>query len=72
VILFSGAISEIPANICAQLAEGGRLVAVVVGEDRVGRATLVTRVGGGVSHRVLFEAGTPLLPGFQRNPGFVF
>ena len=72
VILFGGAIAEIPAEVAAQLAEGGRMLAVLRPGAAVGRATLVTRTGGLLSHRVIFDAATPLLPGFDPEPVFVF
>jgi len=72
VILFGGAVAEIPAEIAAQLAEGGRMLAVLRPEAAVGRATLVTRTGGLLAHRVMFDATTPLLPGFYPKPAFVF
>jgi protein-L-isoaspartate(D-aspartate) O-methyltransferase len=72
VILFAGAVSEIPGEISAQLGEGGRLAVVVQPHDRVGRATLVTRTGGVLARRVIFDAATPLLPGFAAKPEFVF
>jgi protein-L-isoaspartate(D-aspartate) O-methyltransferase len=72
VIMFGGAVAEIPADISAQLTEGGRLVAVVKPDDGPGRATLVTRTGGVLASRVMFDAATPLLPGFARKPEFVF
>lgn len=72
VILLQGAVSEVPSALKAQMAEGGRLVAVVVDEAGIGRATLVERAGDFFSARTMFDAATPLLPGFQREPGFVF
>jgi protein-L-isoaspartate(D-aspartate) O-methyltransferase len=72
VIFFAGAIAEIPAEVSSQLAEGGRMTAVVKADDGPGRATLVTRTGGILAHRVMFDAATPLLPGFSRKPAFVF
>jgi len=72
VILFGGAVAEIPAEISAQLAEGGRMVAVVKSDNGPGRATLVTRTGGILASRVMFDAATPLLPGYARKPAFVF
>ena len=71
VILFDGAVPEIPETIASQLAEGGRLVAVVAG-SRIGKATLVTRRRGVLTSREVFDAGTPILPGFQRKSAFVF
>lgn len=72
VIVISGAVSEIPVTLQDQLVEGGRLVAVVIGTDGVGRATLVQRVAGTVHARLLFDANTPLLPGFERSAAFAF
>ena len=46
VIMFGGAVAELPDEIVAQLAEGGRLVAVVRAAGGVGRATLTTQTGG--------------------------
>ena len=72
VILLEGAVDEIPASLSDQLAEGGRLVAVVRGERGLGRGMLFLREGGLFSGRAVFDAATPLLPGFAREPGFVF
>ena len=72
VILFGGAVAEVPNEIVAQLSEGGRLVAVVKAAGGIGRATLTIRTGGLIARRVMFDAATPLLPGFQPKPAFVF
>lgn len=72
VILFAGAVAEVPAEISAQLAEGGRMVGVVKPDNGPGRATLITRTGGALATRVMFDAATPLLPGSARKPAFVF
>ncbi len=72
VILFCGAVAEVPSEIASQLAEGGRLLAVTKTANAVGRATLATRIGGVLARRALFDAATPLLPGFLPKPGFVF
>jgi protein-L-isoaspartate(D-aspartate) O-methyltransferase len=72
VVLFAGAVERLPPGITDQLAEGGRLVAVIAPPGEPGRATLVTRIGGALSRRVVFDAGTPVLPGLQLEPGFAF
>ncbi len=72
VILLAGAVAEAPRAVFDQLAEGGRLVTVVKDGPGLGRACLFRRAGAVVSHRILFDAGTPLLPEFARQPGFVF
>lgn len=71
LVLFGGAVAEPPEEITAQLADGGRLAAVVR-NSIVGRATLLVRTGGVTSRRVLFDAGTPVLSGFAAKPAFVF
>ena len=72
VIFFGGAVAEIPSEISTQLAEGGRMVAIVKPDPGLGRATLVTRTGGILASRVMFDAATPLLPGFAKKPAFAF
>jgi protein-L-isoaspartate(D-aspartate) O-methyltransferase len=72
VILFGGAAAAIPDEISAQLAEGGRMGVVLREPGSVGRATLITRTGAVLARRVIFDAATPLLPGFEAEPGFVF
>lgn len=72
VILFSGAAERVPAGLLEQLGEGGRLVAVITPPGEPGRATLVERIGGALSRRIIFDAGTPVLPGLQLEPGFAF
>ena len=73
VVLFAGAVVDVPSEIIGQLAQDGRLVAVVKAEDGgIGRATLMARIGGVVARRVIFDAATPLLPGFAPKPVFVF
>lgn len=72
VIFFAGAVAEIPSEITNQLTEGGRLVVVTRPDSGPGRATLITRTGGILAARVMFDAATPLLPGFANQPAFVF
>jgi protein-L-isoaspartate(D-aspartate) O-methyltransferase len=72
VVIIDGAVAEVPEALLGQLAEGGRLVGVVAPDGRLGRAMLYERRGGAVAGRVLFEAGTPLLPGFSPAARFVF
>ena len=72
VILFGGAVAEVPSEIASQLAEEGRLLAIVKPGNGVGRATLTIRTGGVLARRVIFDAATPLLPGFLPKPAFVF
>lgn len=76
VILIGGAVAEVPGAIIDQLAEGGRLLAVVGGDRGIGggmgKATVWRRIGGLVSGREIFDAAVPPLPGFEKAAGFVF
>ncbi|MCH7930992.1 MAG: protein-L-isoaspartate O-methyltransferase [Proteobacteria bacterium] len=72
VIVLGGAVDEVPPAITDQLAEGGRLVAVVTGGGRVGKGTLTLRARGRLSSRVVFDAAVAPLPGFSIDRGFVF
>ncbi len=73
VILLDGAAVEIPRAVTDQLAEGGRLVAVLRARGaRVGQATVITRQGATLGRRAVFDSGTPYLPGFSPAPSFMF
>jgi protein-L-isoaspartate(D-aspartate) O-methyltransferase len=72
VILINGAVAAIPPAIAGQLTNGGRLVAVIQGNSGMGQAVVMTRVDDAFGHRVVFDAATPVLPGFAAQPGFVF
>ncbi len=70
-ILIDGSVEFVPDSITAQLADGGRLVAVV-GTGRAAKALVYVKSGTVVSARPLFDAAIPTLPGFARPPQFVF
>ncbi|MBM3486258.1 MAG: protein-L-isoaspartate O-methyltransferase [Alphaproteobacteria bacterium] len=72
VILVQGSVPAVPAALLDQLAEGGRLAAVVREEAGPGRATLMIKIGGVVSRRVVFDANTRPLPGIVREERFAF
>lgn len=71
VIFLNGAVDEIPAALFDQLADGGRLVAVV-GAGNAARATLYLKEDGLVSGRAVFNASIKPLSAFDRAPAFVF
>ena len=71
-IVFAGAIVRVADGIASQLAEGGRMVAVVQQENGLGQGMVMTRAGGVLSRRASFDAAVPLLPGFHAEPSFVF
>jgi protein-L-isoaspartate(D-aspartate) O-methyltransferase len=72
-ILFNGAVSEIPQCILSQLADGGKLAAVMRDFGPVGKAVLFTRGSKEtISCRELFNASVPFIPGFEPRPVFTF
>ncbi|MGF1625798.1 MAG: protein-L-isoaspartate O-methyltransferase, partial [Alphaproteobacteria bacterium] len=72
VILISGAVPAIPPAIIDQLAEGGRLVAVVRPNAGPGRLVLLLKSGGAISRTDFHDAAIPILEAFRPAPGFVF
>lgn len=72
VIVLGGAVETVPQQLFDQLAEGGRLVAVVAERGPVGAAHIYRKVAGAISGRPLFDAGCRLLPGFAKPQKFVF
>ena len=72
VVLFAGAVAAVPSEISQQLAENGRMAVVLRPQVGIGRAVLITRTGEMLAQRVMFDAATPLLPGFVAKPAFVF
>ena len=71
VILIGGAVAEVPGSLKLQLADGGRLVAIVR-DGAMGRGMVYERVGGTFGAREDFGAATPILTGFEKLPKFVF
>jgi protein-L-isoaspartate(D-aspartate) O-methyltransferase len=71
VIFVNGAIETRPDALLGQLAEGGRLVAVVK-TGASGHATVFIKDQGQIGTRTGFDADAPILPGFREKVGFVF
>jgi protein-L-isoaspartate(D-aspartate) O-methyltransferase len=72
VILFGGAVAELPDEVMGQLTDGGRLVAVLKPEGAgIGRAVLATRTDSVIARRTIFDAAISLLPGLEPKPAFV-
>lgn len=69
VIVIEGAIETLPDAISAQLKEGGRIAAIFM-EGALGEARIGHMQQGQISWRMAFNAGAPVLPGFQREAVF--
>ncbi len=70
-ILLEGATEIVPEALLRQLRHGGRL-ACVMGAGPGGKAMLYRAIDGEFSGRAAFEASAALLPGFAKQPSFVF
>jgi protein-L-isoaspartate(D-aspartate) O-methyltransferase len=71
VILVNGGVEEMPRALMEQLREGGRMVFVHM-DDEFGRCEVLTRVDDHFARRRAFDAGAPVLPGFDRQAAFEF
>lgn len=69
VILVQGAIEALPEAIEAQLEEGGR-IACLWQEGALGVVRIGYKLDGRVNWRFSFNAGAPVLPGFERHQEF--
>ena len=72
VILLEGRVEEVPQALLDQLADDGRLVAVV-GEADMAQACVYSRSGAAIAVRQVFDASVTALPGLKKKkPAFVF
>jgi len=71
VIVIGGSVEEVPPALLAQLAEGGRLVAVE-GHGNAGRARIYLKRDEVVTGRSAFNAAIKPLPGFEAARAFEF
>jgi protein-L-isoaspartate(D-aspartate) O-methyltransferase len=72
VIFIDGMVSEIPNAVFDQLADGGRLVAIVDSGNGIGCATLYIKLTGNVSNRGIFDINVGKLTEFDKIQEFVF
>ena len=70
-IIVDGALPDVPADLCRQLKDGGKLVCVI-GYGLGGKAHVFEAVGGEASARAEFSAAVAPVPGFEKPQGFVF
>lgn len=72
VIIAEGRVEEVPEAWLGQLAEGGRVLAVV-GEEDMAQARILTKSGAAIAVRQVFDASVAALPGLKKKrPAFVF
>lgn len=72
IIFVDGAVELLPPDLIAQLAEGGRLLAIQHGSDGVSRAARGHKRAGIVRLEPFGEAAAAVLPPFRKAPAFRF
>ena len=70
VILIQGAVEHFPDALAGQLKDGGRVVAIF-NEGALGTVRVGYHMDGGVNWRFAFNAGAPVLRGFEARRAFV-
>lgn len=70
VMLIQGAVEHFPEALMGQLKDGGRVVAIFA-EGSLGTARVGYHIDGGINWRFAFNAGAPVLPGFEARRAFV-
>lgn len=70
VILVEGAVEHLPAALEDQLKEGGR-IGCLFSEGRLGIARVGYKIDGKIAWRFLFNAGAPIMSGFEASRAFV-
>jgi protein-L-isoaspartate(D-aspartate) O-methyltransferase len=71
VIAVEGALHELPEALKDQLKEGGRIACLFM-EGALGAMRVGYKLNGKMNWRFAFNAGAPILPGFERHAAFTF
>jgi len=71
VIVLQGAVETLPEALLDQLKEGGR-IACLFQEGPLGSMRIGYKIDNKVSWRFAFNAGAPVLPGFEKHAAFTF
>ena len=69
VIVIEGGVERLPDGILDQLKDGGRIACLFI-EGALGVVRIGYRIDGHMSWRADFNAGAPVLPGFERQSAF--
>lgn len=70
VITIQGAVEEVPADLVDQLKDGGRMAAIFM-EDALGICRIGYKRADHITWRPSFNAGAPVLRGFERKRDFI-
>jgi len=70
VIVIEGGVAQVPDAITDQLKDGGRLACLIM-DGALGEVQIGYKLDGKMSWRRAFNAGAPVLPGFEKQDAFV-
>ncbi len=71
VITVQGAIEDLPAALSDQLKDGGRIACLFM-EGALGAVRIGYKIDGRINWRFSFNAGAPVIPGFEKHAAFAF
>ena len=69
VIIVQGGVEDMPLILTDQLKEGGRIATLFI-KDALGEVRIGHKMNGRIVWRQAFNAGAPVLPGFERRQEF--
>lgn len=69
VMLIEGAVAHLPETLTDQLKDGGRMACLFM-EGTLGAVRVGYKIDGHMTWRFAFNAGAPVLPGFERHNAF--
>lgn len=69
VVVVQGAVEKLPQSLIDQIKEGGRIACLFM-EGALGAVRIGYEIDGAMSWRYAFNAGAPVLPGFERDAAF--
>jgi protein-L-isoaspartate(D-aspartate) O-methyltransferase len=70
VIILQGGVEQLPEVLLAQLKEGGRIAALFI-EGPLGEVRIGYKIADKLNWRSAFNAGAPVLPGFEKSVAFL-
>ncbi len=68
-IIIEGGVEQVPESLIAQLKDGGRMVCIFM-DDALGTVRIGHKSDGVVTWRYAFNAGAPVLDGFEKSHEF--
>ncbi|WP_306152815.1 protein-L-isoaspartate O-methyltransferase [Roseovarius sp. MMSF_3281] len=69
VIILQGSVGHLPEGVTDQLKDGGRIACLFM-EGALGAVRVGYKIDGHINWRFAFNAGAPVLPGFERHAVF--